>query len=189
MKALKSSLWLLAWSLIPGALLAANVDWRFPVGVSYTNGIYDVKDAIEKNTSVSVYPVIPVGLSFHPYVELTDIGLGVGASFGPAKLLVGDLTSYILPVGADLRYTLFRKSDVSPYVRGGFRYSLAGGDFLSNADPGFFVAGGIELFRAEGGVCLGIEIGYDASEIEVDIGSRSRAVKPGALTISLFAVI
>ncbi|MDN5850051.1 MAG: hypothetical protein L0H63_10515 [Nitrococcus sp.] len=189
MKALNSSLWLLAWSLVNGPVLAASVDWRFPVGLSYANGIYDVKDAVEKNTSVSVYTVIPVGLSFHPYVEFTDIGLGVGASFGPAKLLVGDLTSYIVPVGADVRYTLFRNSNVSPYVRGGLRYSLAGGDFLSSGDPGFFAAGGIEFFRAQGGVCLGIEAGYDASEIEVDIGSRSRAVKPGALTISLFAVL
>ena len=187
MKTLQLACCLLAWSLAGGQLLAANVDWRFPVGLSYADGIYDVEDAIEENPFVTVDTVLPVGLSFQPYVEFTDIGLGLGASVGPAMLIVGDFTSYCVPMGADVRYTLFRKSNVSPYVRGGFRYSAAGGDFLSSGDPGFYAGGGIEFLRTKS-VSFAIEAGYDTSEIKVDTGSGSRHVKPVGFTVGLFAV-
>jgi len=74
--------------------------------------------------------------------------------------------SYIIPVGADLRYTLFNDRNVSPYVKVGFRYPIAGGDNLSSSSSeiGVYGAVGVELWRTKT-VGMGLEVGYDTSKV------------------------
>jgi hypothetical protein len=78
-----------------------------------------------------------------------------------------DKFSYIIPVGADVRYTFLRCSDVSPYVKVGVRYPIAGGDNLGGGRPGPYAGVGVELFRRHG-IAGGLEFGYDASRVRVN---------------------
>lgn len=168
---------------------ATGIDWRFPIGITYANGIYDVTDAIDENPFVSVEATVPLGVSLRPYAEFTDIGIGIGASVGPAMLGLGDYSFYVVPVGFDVRYTFFRQSKVAPYVVAGVRYAIAGGDFVDTGNVGFFGGVGVELFRKpNGGIALGLEVGYDSSTVEVQVRNRTRDVKPIGWNASIHAV-
>ncbi len=194
-------------TLAPATLDAADdsgLDWRFPVGLAYASGIPNVLDAIEsQNFDLESEFIIPVGLVFSPYVEF-DFGLGVGVTVGPPSFVLidvdyydgydswgSDYASYIVPIGADLRYTLLRQGNVSPYVRAGIRYPLVGGDFLKSADPGFYGGVGIEFLRQKR-IAFGVEVGYDTTEIEVEsetFPSRpNESVKSAEVMVSIFAV-
>jgi len=171
----------------------AALDWRFPVGLSYASGINELGDAIQDNFGLSDHWFWPVGLSFQPYAEF-DFGLGIGASLGPLALVFIDRgwetdVSYTVPLGLDVRYTFFRKGNVSPYARAGFKYLLAGGDNLDSGDPGVFGAVGVEFLRKKR-VNLGLEVGYCAAEVEVLEGRHGgpKNVKPYEFLISVFAI-
>lgn len=169
------------------------VDWRFPVGITYASGIKEVLDTMDDNHRFDDTFSWPVGLSFHPYVEL-DFGLGIGASAGPVSIFVVDTVfdtsvSYIVPLGLDARYTFLRDTNVSPYARAGFRHNIAGGDYLNRGDPGFLAAVGVEFFRRKA-ISLGVEFAYDSSTIEVEaggFGGRKR-VKPSEFMVGIYAV-
>jgi hypothetical protein len=183
----------------------ADVDFHFPIGISYASGLTDVTDAIETGLEnqygfgVDTFS-IPVGLSLHPYIEF-DFGLGVGLSIGPAQFVAIEVDTYgpgfstsdssfdyLIPVGADLRYTLFRDRSVSPYARVGFRYPIVGGDYLEDSSPGIFGALGVEFYRNKK-VGFGIEFGYDTSEVDVSVGGGvTETVKPCEFMISIFAL-
>jgi hypothetical protein len=171
----------------------AALDWRFPVGLSYTSGLNEVADAMEDNFGLSDNWVWPVGLSFQPYAEF-EFGLGIGASLGPLALVIVDRgwetdVSYMVPLGLDVRYTFFRKGNASPYVRAGFKYILAGGDFLDSGDPGVFGAVGVEFLRKKR-VNLGLEVAYCSAEVEVAKGHHGGPtdVKPYEFLVSVFAI-
>jgi hypothetical protein len=177
---------------LPGPV-RAGVDWRFPVGLSYASGFNEVVDAMDDNFGLSDDWVWPVGLSFQPYAEF-EFGLGIGASLGPLGLVFIDNgwetdVSYMVPLGLDVRYTFFRKGNVSPYVRAGFKYILAGGDFLDSSDPGVFGAVGVEFLRKKR-VSVGLEVGYCSAEVEVAGGPYGgpKDVKPYEFLISVFAI-
>ena len=89
-----------------------------------------------------------------------------------------------------MRYTFLRNCDVSPYVRLGVRYPIAGGDNLGNGRPGPYGGAGVELFRSKR-IAFGVEFGYDASEVTVkgpsNFGGRSKVTFSG-FTGSLFVV-
>ncbi|MCB9913185.1 MAG: hypothetical protein H6827_09335 [Planctomycetes bacterium] len=145
--------------------------------------------AIDENPAVQIDWVLPVGLSLRPYAELTDIGLGFGASVGPAMVGTGDYSFYVIPVGFDVRYTFFRKSKVAPYLVAGVRYAIAGGDFVETGDVGFFGGVGVELFRKpDGGMALGLEVGYDSSTIDVQVRNTTRDVEPIGWNASVHVV-
>ena len=169
------------------------LDWRFPVGITYASGIKDVLDAMDANHRFDDTFNWPVGLTLHPYVEF-DFGLGIGASVGPISLYMVDTVfdtsvSYIVPLGLDARYTFLRDTNVSPYVRAGFRYNVAGGDFLNQGDPGFLGAVGVEFLRRKA-VSLGVEFAYDSSTVEVAAGrfGGQTSVKPSKFMIGVYAV-
>lgn len=175
------------------------------MGITYGSGLTDVTDAIETGLEnqfgfdVDTWS-IPVGLSLHPYIEF-DFGLGVGLSVGPAEFVAIEVDTYgpgystsdssfdyLIPVGVDLRYTLFRDRKVSPYARVGVRYPIVGGDYLEDSSPGIFGALGVEFYR-NNRVGFGVEVGYDASEVDVAVGGgRTETVKPCEFMISIFAL-
>ena len=195
---------LLAGSSLPAAATDPAVDWRFPVGIAYASGIPNVLDAIEsQNFALENEFVLPVGLVFSPYAEFS-FGLGVGLTVGPPSIILidadyydgfnswnTDYASFVIPIGADLRYAFLRKSNVSPYVRIGLRYPIIAGDFLDGSTPGFYGGVGIEFLRQKR-IAFGIEAGYDSSEIEVKSETRpwleNKAVKSAEFTVSVFAV-
>jgi hypothetical protein len=180
--------------------LRAGVDFRFPVGISFSTGALRVVDELDDLNNFDTSFAVPVGLSLHPYVEF-DFGLGIGASIGPTSLLFIEERYYgwtyyeqtsfnwLVPIGLDARYTFMREKAVSPYVRAGFRYPVLGGDFFEGGRIGPFGAVGVELWRSRR-VGLGIEAAYDGSEMDVTgrLAPYKARVKPNEFLFSVYAV-
>ncbi|MBA4369789.1 MAG: hypothetical protein C0403_19350, partial [Desulfobacterium sp.] len=120
-----------------------------------------------------------------------------GTGLGPMSYLLTAGTDdnpyfFSFPINANLGFTLFPNSSVAPYVRAGVMYHLASGDYVDGASPGVFGAVGIEFMR-DRKVSLGIEVGYDASEIDFQKHYRNSSrvtieeIRPYEVMISLFA--
>lgn len=173
---------------LPLSLNAAG-KFHFPVGLSYSQGMYETTDTLFDLYEQAGYSLdqkinIPIGLTLSPYYEFEfggDMGLGVGVTVGPTAFIFVQQEysgfyhdeetkfSYIIPVGPDVRYTFFREGPVSPYLKVGFRYPIAGGDNVASSasEIGGYGAVGVELWRNRS-VGLGIEIGYDSSKVTVE---------------------
>ena len=126
-------------------------EWRIPIGLSYVSGFDDIGDLHEANLQaegnrVERIDTIPVGLTVHPYYEM-DFGLGIGFGIGPTMMILGDTTMWNVPVGVDARFALPARFNVSPYVRGGIRYHIAGGDYVEDSKPGAFGGAGLVFLR------------------------------------------
>lgn len=152
---------------------AKAADWRLPFGLSYASALSEVTDLRYDNLEVEEgYDTPnrfnwPVGFTLQPYYEFNN-GLGIGMGFGPAIFsLTGKFSFTNIPVGADLRYTFYKTSETSPYVRVGARYNIASGDYVEGSYPGVFGAIGYEFSRKRT-LGLGVELSYDASEIEFE---------------------
>ena len=137
----------------------------FPVGISYASGISDATDKLYDFYKQDGWDVdridVPIGLTLNPFYEW-DSGIGVGLTVGPTAFIVVDEKtigegsstdnvkfSYAVPVGGFVRYTLWRDRTVSPYVRAGVKYPLAGGDNLESSDVGPFGAVGVETLAQQ----------------------------------------
>ncbi len=182
--------------LFNGVVEAADADWRFPVGLTYFTGLGDVVDNFKENTGITASEdyAIPIGLAFTPYVQLEN-GVRIGAGIGPSQLILysdsagNDLDFYNIPVNMNVGYTFLPSSSTSLYVYGGIAYPIADGDFVMDTNAGFTGALGVE-FKRQSAVGFGLEIAYDASEIEFEkrITSTSEKIKPTATMIRGFAV-
>lgn len=177
-------------------------DFRFPVGLAYASGVTQIADKIKENYHLRDDYIWPAGLVFNPYLEFGN-GLGIGASIGPYIFMFidsyhddhdNDSFSYIIPVGLDLRYTFLKKSDITPYVRAGFRYPIAGGDYFQSGKIGAFGGMGMEFWRTKK-ISMGLEISYDDSKMEIKAGgpgarpnTRVQEVTPGGFMFGVFAV-
>src|SRR4051812_20371985 len=203
--------YLLAVLLGLGLQVSARAgDFYFPIGLGFSSGHIDTFDKIEDSYRAAGFHVhndvlVPVGLSFAPYYEF-DFGLGVGPTLGPTAFYNVHMDypggpppgpyrnsndnnrfSYIVPIGANLRYTFLRHCDVSPYIIGGVRYPIAGSDDLSsNSQPGPYAGIGIEFMRSQR-LAYGVEFGYDGSRIHVKdmVGGGSSRVTFSGFTGSL----
>ena len=101
--------------------------------------------------------------------------MGIGCGVGPWVLLTGDADATLLPVNASLRYAFSPWAKATPYVRAGVSYTFASGDYIESSSAGLVGALGVELLRHKR-VGIGIEIGYDASVVEMeDIEEQNRA--------------
>ena len=193
-------------------------DFYYPFGVGISSGHIDVFDRIEDSYRAAGFNIahstlVPVGLSFSPYYEF-DFGLGVGLSLGPTAFFDvheqnyggpsggpgggpgggpmgndNNKFSYIVPVGADVRYTFLRDRVISPYAKVGIRYPIAGGDNLSSfSRPGPYGGVGVTFMHTRW-MAFGVEFGYDASQVTVKgsglFGGGSRVTYSG-FTGSLF---
>jgi hypothetical protein len=170
--------------------------WRTPVGLSYPAKFKDVVDIYENNLQAEGYLVYsksywPIGMTVQPYFEF-DNGLGIGGGIGPIAFIYGDRDFLDFPVNLALRFAFFPKANVSPYVRAGGSYHIASGSYVKGSKPGLVGAFGIEFLRKRH-VGFGIEVAYDAAEIEFE-KKRSRTistrenVQPYGLIVSIFAV-
>jgi hypothetical protein len=199
---LRTAIMLLVGLSLPFSAHAGK--FRFPVGISYGQGIYDAADAVFDLYEQAGYYnedefIIPVGLTLSPYYEW-DTGIGAGVTLGPTAFIAvqeeyfGDYYydetrfSYIIPVGVDLRYTFMRDRTVSPYVKVGFRYPIAGGDNVASSEIGAYGAVGVELFRDKA-IGMAIEVGYDSSKVTLEgpTGIRDEVTFTG-FTVTVSAV-
>ena len=167
-----------------GVVSGSAGEFKFPVGVTYADGIFDASDALEDlyvAAGFTTYDdfVVPLSISFTPYYEF-DMGLGVGLDLGPVAFFVVETdtfsggststdtaVSYIIPVGFNVRYTFMRDEDFSPYVRVGARFPIAGGDNIASSTAGAYGAVGMELWQSRS-VGMAIEVGYDTSKVEFE---------------------
>jgi hypothetical protein len=198
--------------LITGAFFSSSIDaadWRFPVGLTYIDNIGEVVDLYVDNLEAEGYEVETsyegsVGISFNPYVQL-DNGIRIGTGIGPIAVIAGDADYFDFPVQLNGGYVFLPKSNISPYIRGGAMYHIAGGDYVEGSTPGLFGGVGIEFFRNKP-VGFGIEVGYDSSEVEFEKNrctnvsrrtgnclnyvkeDETEDIKPIGLMISIFAV-
>jgi hypothetical protein len=188
---------------LQGTCKAGQFHW--PLGVSFTQGIFDAVDKLDDLYTAAGYDfdrqyIVPLGLTFSPYYEF-DNGLGIGLNLGPTAFIAIDNhnhgyhyhsddtdVSYIIPIGADLRYTFLRDQDISPYARVGIRYPIVGGHNLDSSDPGAFGALGVEFWRTRK-VGLGAEVGYDTSRIRVKgPDGDTKGVTYAGFTFSVFVL-
>jgi hypothetical protein len=149
----------------------------FDLGLGYVDGINDLSDGLEELYTSAGYVydesiVVPVAITFDAYYEF-DFGLGLGAVVGPCSVIALEQVSgsssdtdvsFIIPVGAEVRYTFFRDRDVSPYVKAGVRFPIVGGDRFDSSEVGFFGAVGLEFWRTKA-VGMGLEFAYDTSQV------------------------
>ena len=89
-----------------------------------------------------------------------------------------------VPVGLSYGFTFIPSASISPYARVGVKYHIVGGDYVDKSTPGAFAAAGVEFFR-KSVVGVGLEAGYDASEVQMTNGEK---IKTGAFMVSLKAV-
>lgn len=150
---------------------ASAADWSFPIGVTYASGFEDVVDFYEDAIGVGADLSIPIGASFHPYLEF-EKGHRLGIDVGPLGLIFvdtdfGEDKEYVnLPVGVTYAYAFSRTRSVTPYVRAGVRHNIAGGDFVDGSSPGLIGAIGLEMARQKR-VSFGLEVAYDNATIDL----------------------
>ena len=166
---------------------ARTGDFRFPVGLTFSSGLIDLADYVEDRTGDDVSNV-PISLSLAPYYEFAH-GSRVGIDLGPAAIVIvnSDIVYWDVPVALAYGFTFLPKASVSPYVRGGVKYHIANGDWVDDSKPGIFAAAGVEFFR-KSPVGLGLEVGYDGSEVTLADSEGLKTVKPGELLVSLRAI-
>ncbi len=201
-------LFMLYLTLFIGNSAQAN-DWRFPVGLTAMTGYSDVVDLHEDNLEAQGYSVDtstywPVGVSFQPYL-LLDNGMTVGGGLGPLAFIIMDKSSrrgddedadfYDVPINGCIGYTFLPTQDISPYVKGGLMYHIAGGGYVESVTPGLFGAVGVEFLRKRM-VGVGLEISYDTSKIEFEkftysdgrVRRSEKEIEPYKLMISVSAI-
>jgi outer membrane protein W len=196
----------LAAMLLIGSFAQAG-EWRFPVGLSYVSGFHKVTNVFKDNLRADGYTVgdsteVPVGLTFQPYYMFDFgpyFGLGIGAGFGPFMYLRAESESsgvsydmYNMPVNVSLRYIFLPKKDITPYLRTGLSYNIAGGDFVQGKGVGFVGGIGVDFLRSKK-VSFGLEVAYDSSEIKLEkkntpLPSTTKKVRPSELVVSLYAL-
>jgi hypothetical protein len=161
--------------------------FHLQAGISYASGFDNLGDAIEANNPViDIDTIIPVGIQIGGYYEI-KYGIAVGASVGPVIVGYGDADFYVVPLQASVRYYILPTKDISPFVRAGVAYSIAGGDFISSGSPGFVVGGGLEFMRTKK-FGFGAEVVYNSSEVDVDatFGQPEREIKTHEITASVY---
>lgn len=187
----KSGIFLIALALLVPATRADDPDhdnkFHLQAGIAYASGFDNLRHAIEVNNPfVKIDTVIPVGIQLGGYYEL-KYGIAFGASVGPVMVAYGDADFYVVPLQADVRYYILPTKDISPFLRAGVAYSIAGGDFISSGSPGFVVGGGVEFMRTKK-FGFGAEVVYNSSEVNVDatFGLPKQEIKTHEITASIY---
>jgi len=177
----------------------SSVEYHVEGGLTYTSGVENVLNQMEKNFGFDRRFDWPIGIKLSGYVKYPS-GFAFGGSLGPCVFIsVEDRnhhyrynndtqTNYIIPVSADVRYFLPKNGFLVPYVRLGVSYPIAGGDNLGAGTPGPVGAVGAHVWEQRI-MAVGVEAGYDASKVKVKSGYLHDAekVRSTEFTLSVFA--
>lgn len=164
----------------------AEVDFAFPVGLSFVSGALaaaaaneDAYDA-DHPSSFTDSTMIPIGPHFRPYCQF-DEGSMIFLDVGPAMIVLGGIEYFDLPLGVCYGRN-FPDLPVTPYFRAGLRVHFASGDYVEGRKPGPVVAVGVNLFQRKR-VKMSLELAYDGAEVtfESDNGSYKKDVKVGGI--------
>lgn len=173
---------------------------RFTVGLTYASGLTDVSDFIIDAFEDLGYDCddsqIPIGLVLSGGYRF-DFGGEIMLDAGPFTMVYvdavggiqeGTYTYWDVPVGLTLGYAFLSNKSISPYLRGGIRHHLAGGDFYDSSTPGPFVAGGVNFLNTSA-IGVQLEVAYDASEVtlENEFTGQTEDVEPGGVLVSIRA--
>ena len=155
---------------------ARAAHFRFPFGFTNRSGYEKIINTYKENLRAEgLSPVsedsLPLALSFSPYIQF-DNGCGIGSGFGPFMLIFGDADFIDIPARLELRYTFVPQGNASSYIRTGVSYHITSGDYVKRSNMGFFGAFGVELLRKKK-MGFGLEISYDAAEVEIEKRSFS----------------
>ncbi len=158
--------------------------FRFPVGLSFISGMIDLQDYAEERTNLDVFGV-PIGLGFAPYYQFAH-GSRIGIDLGPAQIVLIDssVEYWGVPLAVTYGFAFMPRSSFSPYARIGFKYPIAGGDWVESSSPGLFGAVGLEFLRTRI-VGINFEVGYDGSEVEME---TRETIRPGQVLVSIRAI-
>jgi len=185
------------------AEISDGTRFHFDLGLSYVDGAYDVNKQLKASFVDNGYTiqrdyVVPVGLSLNPRVQFGN-GLGVGLSLGPSSFVgverngsfnVKSDLSYIIPVGGFVQYNFLTHENISPYIRGGVKYPITGGDFIQSGTVGGYGAVGVQFFNQKR-IGVALEVGYDSSRVTISAGPLDRVTRkatPTGLTASLVII-
>lgn len=136
---------------------------RVPVGITFISGWLDVVDFHENAEGTSADLTIPMGLSVHPYYQFVH-GSRVGLDVGPIAMIIGDTEFFLIPIGATYGFSILPRKAFTPFVRAGFRYPIASGEYVEGSTPGIYLATGVEFLR-NGPVGVGLEVAFDSSTV------------------------
>jgi hypothetical protein len=131
--------------------------------MTFISGWGDVVDFHEEAEGTDAGLTIPMGLSVHPYYQFVH-GSRIGADVGPIAMILGDTTFIDVPIGVTYGFAILPRKSFTPFVRSGFRYHIAGGEYFEKSTPGIYLATGVEFLR-NGPVGVGVELAYDGSKI------------------------
>jgi len=187
-----------ASAIIPSPA-GSRTEFHFEAGLTYASGVQNVVDQMKTNFGFDHDTLWPIGIKLTAYAK-TPSGFGYGGGVGPCEFFTvkdhnhyyhhndDSNTSYIIPVFADVRYYFPKNDYLAPYVRAGVACPIAGGDYIGSGTPGPVVALGANVWEHRI-VAIGVELGYDASQVEVKDGFLHQAEKVRAteFTISVFA--
>lgn len=185
-----------AKTLVPPAA-DGSLDFHFEAGLTYSSGVNKVADQLAENFGLEKKSTWPIGLKLAGYAEHSS-GLAVGASVGPFEFIRvedrsgyhhGDAqNSYIVPASLDLRFFLPPNGSFTPYARIGVSYPFSGGDQIGTGTAGPVGAVGLHVWEHRV-LSIGVEAGYDGSQVEVKAGDYHGAekVKAVGFTFSVFA--
>lgn len=143
---------------------------HFGIGLTYVSGMNDIVDQAELVYRSDDSTTIPVGLSFQ-YAYEYDFGGAVCANLAPLSMILldGDVEYYDVPLAVSYRH-MFIAGPVSPYARAGLAFHVVGGDLLADGQsaiaPGIVLGGGVEFMRNRA-VGIGIDLAYDATEVDL----------------------
>lgn len=177
----------------------SNTEYHVEVGFTYASGVENIANQLVKNFRFQSASFIPIGPKVSGYAKLEN-GIGFGVGIGPCSFIeVRDhnhsydynddrKTSYIIPFVADIRYYFPKTGAFAPYIRAGIAYPISSGDHIGASTPAPVVALGANVWEHRI-VAIGIEAGYDASEVEVKSGPFHAAekIRPTEFTLSVFA--
>jgi hypothetical protein len=171
----------------PDARTTTTGGWRFLAGFTYMSGESAIGDYYQDRLDMDG-SMLPVGLTFASYYEFAR-GARLGADLGPVSFMRvnSEFESWDVPLALSYGRKFMPKAAVSPYVRGGFKYHIVTGDRVKQSTPGIFAAAGIEFFRTKY-FCLGLEAGYDGSEITLSNAGADETFKPGEVLIGLHVI-
>ena len=174
----------LAGTLMLGLAHAASASGplRVHVGATFVSGFRDVVDHYEDRIPYDTDTTfVPVGLALSVTYEARH-GSRFTADVGPAGLIyvfvvnTDESWSYWnVPLGLTYGFVFLPRRDVSPYLRAGLRYYVAGGDYVDDSTPGPIIALGM-VFRRTRRVGWGLELAMDRATIRMADGQR---IRPG----------